>query len=258
MPRPPLLRQACGAHMLVIDAVLEPAAVDQLPRLETQHPLNDSSWEALLRLIEGPPAPPPGAAPGPAAAAVAAAGAPTPAPRADGGAGVGAGGAAGASDSAAASAAWYDAHPDADADDGLDPQQHRAQRTGPQLVVPESAAPPPPPAAPGAPPDCATLAASGQLMLAVNGSLITTGCRAAAVISSGTTQTAVSDAGQAGDAAPRDVAAQSADLPRSLELPLASVPPESGAAAAATRAGIAAPLAAALLVCLLLGGWRPI
>lgn len=119
----------------------------------------------------------------------------------------------------------------------------------------EAPPPPPPPVDPGAPPDCATLAGSGQLMLAVNGSLITTGCRAAAVISSGTTQTAVSDAGQAGTVS--NVGSQSLDMPRSLELelPLASVPPEAGAPGA--RAGAAAAPLAALLACLLLlcGCW---
>lgn len=225
--------------MLVVDTVLEPASVEQLPRLETQHPISDSSWDALLDLIEGPAAS--GGASG--SDAVAAAGAPTPAA------------AAGAS---AAADAWFDAGAADEADVDISPEQQRrqrhAQRTGPDFVMPVEAPPPPPPADPDAPPDCATLAGSGQLMLAVNGSLITTGCRAAAVISSGTTQTAVSDAGQAGAT---NLGSQSLGMPRSLELELPLAAPEAGGVGR-RPGGAAAPLAV-LLACLLLllGGWLP-
>ncbi|KAL4443973.1 hypothetical protein ABPG75_011710 [Micractinium tetrahymenae] len=169
--------EACGSHMIVIDAVLLPfSRISALPHLATDDPINSSEWAQILQLIAasapGAPAPAPAAAP-------AGAGAPSRPPAAEQG---------------VPDPPFGIQEGDGDVDDG-GPEDSPAAGAAPAPAVD---ALPPPPMPPGRLPDCADLAASGQL-LTFNGTLA--GCNGTAtvegsVITDGPMQTAVSDAGQ--------------------------------------------------------------
>lgn len=233
--------QACGAHLIVIDGVLMPLGVGQLPRLQTEQPINDTIWAKLMAIIgadsepaanaPGPaplpePAPAPAPAPaGPERALPEEAAADSPAGGAPGSVDSSSvdGGGGGGSGTAAASPAPAD-----------DQQQQQQQALGSNVWEIE----PSPPAPPGVPPDCATLAATGQLMRAENGSLVTDRCPpsiTSAALSSGGTQTVVSDARQ-----------KSNSLLVVATEPPAPAPPASAAAPMLAGSWPAAVLAATL------------
>lgn len=206
---PQLTEQACGAHMLVIDEVMQPLGqIEQLPRLQTERPIDNSTWERLLAVIEGSEAP--------------------PEDNEDS--------SSGSDDSAGSSSGVDDGSGGGGASDGNSPAAGTAGgpppfESDPTFRVVEAA-----PAPPG-PPDCTSLAARGELMFTQNGTLITTGCGAAAgaVVRNGTVQTAVSDASQTVSATSQ---------------PPEDSPPPSAAVAAAAHAFW--PVALASAACLLL------
>jgi hypothetical protein len=228
--------QACNNNLLVLDTVLLPmATLSQLPKLQPVDPITPQHWAQILNITmssvarsQAAAAPSPAAAPDAAAAAAAARPAPglPPVQSSNGGSSEGGGGGEGT----------------AGGNDGLP----SPRKQDPDLIVaggPAAAmAPAPAPAAaglpplpfaplpPGVPPDCAGLAASGRLINAT-GSL-ELGCSGAAVddgvMSSGGTQTAVSDADQV------QASAQAPALP-------------PNAAPAAALAGAVAALASVLV-----------
>lgn len=238
-PYSPHRPQSCGAHLIVVDEVLQPLGVGQLPQLQTQQPINDTTWAKLMATIDvesqlavGAPAELPPAAPAPAPAPAWADGARTAAEA--------------ATDSAADSPAASVGSSSVSGGGGGDvaaaagtpaleqPQQQPAQ---PALGGTVWEIEPAPPAPPGVPPDCATLAATGQLMRTDNGSLTTDNCPpsvATAVLSSGGTQTVVSDARQKANS-----------LLVAAVLP-AMGPPASAAARLLCSGWVAAVVAAAL------------
>ncbi|KAI3427173.1 hypothetical protein D9Q98_007110 [Chlorella vulgaris] len=230
--------QACNNNLLVLDTVLLPmATLSQLPKLQPVDPITPQHWAQILNITmssvassQAAAAPSPAAAQDAAAAAAAARPAPglPPVQSSNGGSSEGRGGGEGT----------------AGGNDGLP----SPRKQDPDLIVaggPAAAmapAPAPAPAAaglpplpfaplpPGVPPDCAGLAASGRLINAT-GSL-ELGCSGAAVddgvMSSGGTQTAVSDADQV------QASAQAPALP-------------PNAAPAAALAGAVAALASVLV-----------
>ena len=147
--------QACGSYLIVVDEVLLP--LGQLPRLQTERPINGSTWARLQDVVAGRVAPPEGDHGG----------------SSEGGDGDG--------DGTAEATIFKPPGQLPDADQPLAVAQ-AAPGAEAQLAPPDN---------------CTMLAGSGALMLAgPNNTLTVTDCRGRAVIRNGTTQTAVSDAGQ--------------------------------------------------------------
>jgi hypothetical protein len=196
--------------------MLQPMAeLSQLPKLQSAEPIRPAQWRRILAAMRR----------GAAAAALDGVG-PLPAPELLGGMPAPAPD-AGVDSSSQAVAPGY---PAALADGVL------VIAGGPAAAPAPAAAPPAPapPLPPGFPPDCAGLAASGRLINETDGSLVA-GCGGAVdggVMSSGSTQTAVSDAGQADPAgwAP---------------------PPPPSSGAPATQSSVTAVLVPALVLALL-------
>jgi hypothetical protein len=250
-------QESCGAHLIVVDSVLQPLGVDQLPQLQTEEPINDTTWAKLLSIINvdsqlaaGLTAALPQLAPAPAPAWVD--GAPAPAPAAGGLAGAPAGSvgssSAGSMDSSSSSSSssggsgWAEAAGSSPAPHQHPHQQHQHQQQQGGTVWEIEPSPPAPPGV-AAPPDCATLAATGQLMRGENGSLATNRCQpsvTSAVLSSGGTQTVISDA------------RQKANSLLVASAPSPPAPPASGGSRA-LAGGWAATLLAAALTALWLG-----
>ncbi len=235
----------------MLDGVLQPLGVAQLPQLQTEQPINDTTWAKLMAIIDvdstlgnslaplPQQAPAPAPAPAwwdgvPAEAAERLVGAPAGSVGSSsvsdgGGGGSGSGGGSGGNEATLSPAPHSQ----------LQQQQQQQQSLGGNVWEIE----PGPPAPPGVPPDCASLAATGQLMRDDNGTLATDRCHpsiTSAVLSSGGTQTVVADA------------RQKANSLLVANAPPAPASPASGAAPA-QAGGWAAAVAVATLTAFWLG-----